>query len=240
MRLTLALILLSAAPAFAQLAAPQLQICPSATDGAPTTPWINCSAGPRFTPISDDALVATGDFSQGTWRRFGSLSGEAMVAVCPAGANLETETRCRTADGTAWATKFVRKDSLPGTGSTWQIPFTWNAVSKYDDDSPITVPVTYVLSWYGADATGAATTPSTEVATAGPPVLVTAPLQRTCATVRAKASGVLSDPSPPYCVAPDERKPDTPTGLMAECKSPPSQLSIRYEGDRILVECLAP
>jgi hypothetical protein len=219
MRLLLTVLLVSATPAFAQLANPQLQTCPTATDGAPTTPWLNCAGGPRFTPISDAALVATGDFNQGTWRKFGDLSGETLVAVCPAGANLETETRCRTADGTAWATKFVRKDTLPGV-STWQITFRWQSVSQYDDGSLITTPVAYVLTWYGTDAAGVANTPNTDEETAAPPLVVTVPQQRICARLRAKVSGVLSDPSQEVCIAPVARKPGVPTGVTVEFGSP--------------------
>ncbi len=215
MRLILALILLSAGPAFAQLAAPLLQTCARATEGASTSPWVQCDGGSKFAPISPDAMVATGDFQQGTWRKFSDLPGETMVAVCPAGANLETETRCRTSDGTSWATKFVRKDSLPG--AAWQITFRWQPMSQYDDGSPITTPVTYVLTWYGTDATGTPNTTNSDVETAGPPLVVTVPQQRICARLRAKANGVLGDLSQEVCIA---RKPGIPVSVTVEFGSP--------------------
>lgn len=211
---------LLAASAHAQtlLTEPMLQTCPRATAGAPTTPWVSCTGGIRFASIAD-ALVATGDFNQGTWQNFGAVSGETMVAVCPAGALLETEARCRTADGSTWATKFARKDTLPAQ-ATWRITFRWDAVTQYDDSTSITLPVSYVLTWYGTDATGVPNTPNTDAETIGAPLVVTAPQQRICARLRAKAGGVLSEPSQEVCIAPRERKPGIPANVTVEFGSP--------------------
>lgn len=235
--LVAALLCLFTSFAHAQLTAPQLQTCTSATEGSPTNPWIQCQAGIKFTPITESAMVATGDFNQGTWQVFSKLPGETMVAVCPAGSLLENEARCRTADNSAWATKFVRKDTLPGQG-TWQIAYVWPPVSTYEDSSPITFPLTYILQWQGTDAAGAANTLTTEVKTSGPPLIVTAPYQRICAKIAAKANGVLGNFSPDFCVAPDERKPGTVQGLTVQCQAPPSKLVVRYENNQMLVDCV--
>lgn len=219
------------------LTVPQLQTCSGATEGSPTTPWIQCQSGIKFVPISDGVLVATGDFNQGTWQVFGKISGETMVAYCPAGALLEAEQRCRTADGSTWATKFIRKDQLPAQ-RTWQIAYVWPLVTQYENGSPITVPVTYVLQWKGTDAAGIANTPMTEVPTAGPPLVITAPQQRICAIVAAKANGVLGNFSSEFCIAPEERKPGTVQGLTVQCQAPPSKLVVRYENNQMLVDCV--
>ena len=212
--------LLSASPAFAQVVVtPQLQICVGATEGSPTTPWLLCPGGIKFGPISDSAMVATGDFNRGTWRVFGKIPGDTMVAVCWPGAILASESACRTADNKTWATQFVRKDALPGIAS-WRITFRWELVTLYDDSSPITAPVTYVLTWYGTDALGVANTPNTDTETAGPPLVVSVPQQRICARVRARVSGVLSEPSQEVCITPKERAPGVPMGVTVEFGEP--------------------
>lgn len=220
MRLILALILLSAAPAFAQLTAPQLQTCSSATIGAPTTPWVNCSGGSKFAPVSDDAVVATGDFAAGTWQRFGSLSGETMVAVCPVGAVLETESRCRTADLSGWATRFVRKDSLIQIQRPERVySVTWEPVTKDVDGNPVTV------IWYRVETSETTEGPWVEADRVNEPralVTLTSDVQR-CFRLVAIREGAESDPSNVRChpaVLEPLSKPAAP--IIIELKSAPA------------------
>ena len=97
----------------------------------------------------------------------------------------------------------------------WQLTFRWQPVTQYYDGAliPTTTPVTYVLTWYGTDAAGVANTPSADVVTAGPPLVVTVPYERICARVRAKVNGVLGDPSQQVCIA---RKPGVPANVTVE------------------------
>lgn len=210
MRLILALILLSATPAFAQLAEPQLQTCPRATEGTSTVPWVQCEGGIRFAPINPDLMVATGDFQQGTWRKFSDLPGETMVAICPRGAILETETRCRTADGSTWATRFARVDSL-----AFRVTYRWEPVTLWDDQTPITEPVTYILTWCTAEDCSVSGVQANQITTAGPPLVLNVPRQRICASVRAKVGDVESDKSTTVCIAPP-RKPGIPANVTVE------------------------
>jgi hypothetical protein len=176
---------------------PRLQTCPRATEGGSTSPWIQCENGVRFAPISSDALVATGDFTTGTWQKFGALPGETMVAVCPAGAVLESETRCRTADGSAWATRFARKDSLvlPTLPPQRVYTIVWEPVTTDIDRNPITV------IGYRVETSQTTEGPWEEAARVGaPPALVTlsSDVQR-CFRLFTLREGAESDASAVVC-----------------------------------------
>jgi hypothetical protein len=210
--LTFALLFACSAHAQTLLTEPMLQSC-ATTEGSPTTPWVNCSRGVKFVPISDGATVSTGDFTAGTWQRFGTLDGATMVAVCPKGALLETEARCRTADGAAWATRFVRKDSL-ASAPTFSVTYRWNPVTQYDDGTAITDAVRYVLTWYAADGV------PTDVETAGPPLVLQLPMQSVCARLKAVVGSQASDPTAEICIAPAVKKPGMPANVTVEFGSP--------------------
>lgn len=206
--------------AHAQLVAPLLQTCSGAEEGAPTSPWIQCSGGLKFAPISDTAMVATGDFTAGAWRKFGDLPGETMVAVCPVGAVLETESRCRTADLSGWATRFVRKDSLIQIRRPERVyTITWGPVTKDVDGNPVTV------IRYRVESSETTEGPWAEAARVTEPralVTLASDVQR-CFRLFAIREGAESDPSEVKChpaVLEPLSKPAVP--IIIELKSAPA------------------
>jgi hypothetical protein len=205
--------------AHAQLVAPLLQTCVSATEGQPSDvpKWPGCTTGTKYEPISDSVMVATGGFTGGTWQVFSKLPGETMVAVCPAGALLETETRCRTADGTNWATRFVRKDSLVQKPQR-VYTIIWEPVTTDVDGDPITV------IGYRVETSESTEGPWDEAArVTAPPATVTmsSDVQR-CFRLVSLREGAESDPSEVKChpaVLEPLSKPAVP--IIIELKSAP-------------------